>query len=939
MPKKLFLLDGMALVYRAHFALIAKPIYTSKGVNSSALYVFTNTLLDILNNQKPTHIAVAFDTDAPTQRHKDFADYKIQREAMPEDLSAAMPHVRRMIEGFNIPVLECDGYEADDIIGTLARKAEKQGFDTYMVTPDKDFGQLVDEHTFIYKPSRMGDAVEVLGVKEVLAKWGIQKPEQVIDILALWGDTSDNIPGVPGIGEKTASKLITQYGTVENLLAKTSELKGKLKESLEVHRDNALLSKRLATINCESPCDLDLEKFALQQINEDAVKQLCAEFEFNSIGKRLFGESFRAGRGYAPPSAPVGSSAGRPRPQEDSAGRVGAPSPTAAPEAPSEISNLKSEIPLRISADIPHTYTTAATREAQQKLAAELASQKSICFAADFSGDDLKQAALRGLVFSLAHHSATYVPIADGTLALFRPLLENAGLEKAGHDLKSSFTVLKWHGVTPQGKLFDTALVHALVEPDMRHSLAHLSETYIGYALTPPPEKAEGQLELGAFLDPHIADRACERVDLALQLRPVLEPLLEKRGQLRVYHEIEAPLVSVLVEIEHEGIKVDFNALSDYGIQIGKQIVDIEKSICRLAGREFNVNSNKQLGEVLFDILKICEKPKKTKTGLYATDEQTLAMLAPDHEIVRLLLEYRVLTKLKSTYVDTLPNAIWPKTGRIHTTFNQTGASTGRLNSQNPNVQNIPIRSEQGREIRRAFIPRGEGYTLLSADYSQIELRIIAALSREITMLDAFARDIDIHTATAARVYRVGLDDVTSEMRRKAKMVNYGIAYGISAFGLAQRLTIPRKEAAAIMDEYFAQFPAIKKYMTDTIEFARKNGYVETVTGRRRYMRDITSSNATIRNAAERNAINAPIQGSAADMIKLAMVNIQRDLDLRKLRTRMLLTVHDELVFDLHESERAEVLPMIEDKMKNAIKLDVPITVEMGTGKNWLEAH
>ena len=914
MSKKLFLLDGMALVYRAHFALVAKPIYTSKGVNSSALYVFTNTLLDILNNQKPTHIAVAFDTDAPTQRHRDFAEYKIQREAMPEDLSAAMPHVRRMIEGFNIPVLECDGYEADDIIGTLARKAEKQGFDTYMVTPDKDFGQLVDEHTFIYKPSRMGDAVEVLGVKEVLAKWRIQKPEQVIDILALWGDTSDNIPGVPGIGEKTASKLITQYGSVENLLAKTSELKGKLKESLETHRDNALLSKRLATIDCQSPCDLDLEQLNLKPINEEAVKQLCIEFEFSSIGKRLFGENFRAGRGYAP--APV-----KPQQRDEEA---------APPTPPAK---------LKTKADLPHAYTTIATSPEQQKLAAELANQKSICFAVDFGGDDLKQATLRGLVFSLAPHSATYVPILDGTLKLFRPILEDAAIEKVGHDLKSSFTVLKWHGVTPQGKLFDTALVHALVEPDMRHGLTSLTETYLGYALTQSPEKAEGQLELGASLDPHLADRACERVDLALQLRPILGPLLEKRGQLRVYHDIEAPLVSVLVEIEREGIKVDFTALSDYGIQIGKQIVDMEKSICRLAGREFNVNSNKQLGEVLFDVLKICEKPKKTKTGQYATDEQTLAMIAPDHEIVRLLLEYRTLTKLKSTYVDTLPHAIWPKTGRIHTTFNQTGASTGRLNSQNPNVQNIPIRTEQGREIRRAFVPRDEGYTLLSADYSQIELRIIAALSRETTMLDAFARDIDIHTATAARVYRVGLDDVTSEMRRKAKMVNYGIAYGISAFGLAQRLAIPRKEAATIMDEYFAQFPAIKKYMTDTIEFARKNGYVETVTGRRRYMRDITSSNATIRNAAERNAINAPIQGSAADMIKLAMVNIQRELDARKFRTRMLLTVHDELVFDLYQSERAEVLPMIEDKMKTAIKLDVPITVEMGTGKNWLEAH
>jgi DNA polymerase I len=923
MSKKLFLLDAYALIYRAHFALIQRPIFTSKGVNTSALYGFTQTLLQILNEQKPTHIAVVFDTDAPTQRHKDYAEYKSQRQAMPEDLSLAIPHVRRMIDAFNIPLLECDGCEADDIIGTLVKAAEKQDFISYMVTPDKDFGQLVTEKTFLYKPSRMGEGIEIMGVKEILGRWGIQNTTQVVDILGLMGDSSDNIPGVPSIGEKTASKLIGQYGSVENLLAHTAELKGKMKETLEAHRDIALLSKKLATIHCDSPVSLDVEKLKLQDRNNEAIKSLCVEFEFNTIGKRLFGDEFKAGRGFG--------RGGEAQPESAATAELDFTQPAAPP--PVDLKSIK---------DTPHRYVVIRDEQGRRDVLRELAKHKRFAVAIECSHPDPKQTCITGLAFSFEPGSGLFVELPPGEnekspfLRVFVTLLQDRSIEVIGHDLKRILSILRWSGMCVNAILFDTMLAHALLEPDQRHSLQFLAEACLGY--TPIPAR-EAEAELNLQSQQERIDRTIEEADLALQLHNVLVPKLHEKEQRKVFYDIESRLIPALVEMEYEGIRVDAKALADFGEQLGRQIAQYEKEIYSLAGTEFNLNSPKQLGEILFDRLKLVESAKKTKTGQYATNEQVLQELAGAHPIVQRILDYREATKLKSTYVDTLPTAIWFKSGRIHTTFRQADTSTGRLASDNPNLQNIPIRTEQGREIRKAFVPRDENHLLLSADYSQIELRIIAALGNEAGLIDAFRQNLDIHTATAARVFGVFLDMVTPEMRRKAKMVNYGIAYGISAFGLAQRLGIPRREAAQIIDHYFAQFPGVRKYMSDTIEFTREHGYAQTITGRRRYIRDIRSSNATVRGGAERNAINAPIQGTAADMIKIAMGNIHRELCARSLKTRMLLQVHDELVFDLYKPEEAEVRALVEDKMRNAIPLSVPIVVEIGVGQNWLEAH
>ncbi len=959
MSNRLFLLDGMALAYRAHFAFLSRPIMTSKGVNSSALFGFASSLLDILKQQQPSHLAVAFDTRAPTARHLEFKDYKAQREEMPEDLAFALPNIKRLCAAMNIPVLELDGYEADDIIGTLVRRAEREGYESWMVTPDKDFAQLVDEHTFIMKPGKGGSDIEILKLPEVRAKWGIERPEQVIDILGLWGDASDNIPGVPGIGEKTAAKLIAQFGSVEELLARTAELKGKQKENLDAYREQALLSKRLATINCAVPLAVELGDLQVRELDAAALQTLFVEFEFNSLGRRMFGDDFKAGRGFdeqgrtgvAPvPAGEPGASVSAPEGGQAAHHTLGA----ATPAPPTRLQTI---------VDVQHDYSIVRTPAERRKLAAQLAKLSSLCFDTETTGLDPQTAVVIGIAFSWAAHQGVYVQLTnlqlreldlfaqdneaamrrEALIALedFRAVLADEGIAKTGHNLKFDLGILRWHGIHVGGVLFDTMLAHSLVEPDQRHGMDYLSEVYLGY--TPVPITAligEKKLENMANVPlDKLAEYAAEDADVTWQLRAKLEPLLKERGLEKVFYEIESPLLPVIMDMEAEGIRIDSAALAEFSRQLEKQMVVLEARIHQLAGEPFNLNSPKQLGTILYEKLKLVENPKKTRTGQYSTDEDVLQLLAAEHEIVRLLLEYRSLTKLKSTYADALPQAISPRTGRVHTTFQQAATATGRLASNNPNLQNIPIRTELGQEIRRAFVPRDENHTLLSADYSQIELRIIAAISRDEGMLAAFASGEDIHTATAARVFGVELKAVNSEQRRQAKMVNFGIAYGISAFGLAQRLGIPRSEAAQIIEHYFTSYPGIRRYIDDTIAQARKSGYVETVTGRRRFLRDINSANGTTRGQAERFAINTPIQGTAADMIKLAMSAIHRELGQRKLKTKLLLQVHDELVFDVPMNEEAEVRALVEDKMKHALPLAVPILVEIGTGKNWLEAH
>ncbi|HEV3273069.1 MAG TPA: DNA polymerase I [Candidatus Methylacidiphilales bacterium] len=954
----LYLLDGMALVYRAHFAFATNPIRTAAGRNTSAIYGFANTLLELLAKRTPTHLAVVFDTAAPTARHREFPAYKAQRQEMPEELGAAIPDVKRLIRAFNLPVLELDGYEADDIIGTLAREAADKNFTTYMVTPDKDFGQLVNDHVLIYRPSRMSDDAEILGVPEILAKWGVKRTDQVRDILGLWGDTSDNIPGVPGVGEKTAQKLIAQYDSMENLLDHAAEQKGKLRESLEKFRDQALLSKRLATINKEVPIPFESEKLRIGPRDEPALRALFTELEFNSLGRRLFGDSFKAGRGgsplppvASPPASEVAvagpatvPSSGGPGSRRAADDREVVP-PNASSAAFVATKPQHPPIPpfpvaLRTIDDVKPDYRIVADLNAIREIGKEWEKNKTTEFAVAFDLDS--KGAVRGQALCVEPGRAFYFP--EDTHVRFEAYFFSSTVV-IGHDLKPGLRAL---GVNfdKTGKwppFFDTALAHAVVFPDLRHTLEFAAESLLNY--TPiPEEKTKGQQDFLAAMDSPDANqlsarRAMERADLALQLHALLVPKLKESGQERVFTEIESPLLPVLAAMENEGIRLDPAALEDVGKKLRADLARLEASIYRHAGTTFNIGSPKQLGEILFGKLALSKDAKKTKTGQYSTDEQTLAALAPLHPIIAEVLEHREASKLLSTYIDALPASI-AADGRIHTTFYQLATSTGRLNSQDPNLQNIPIRTAQGREIRRAFVPREGDYQLLSADYSQIELRILAALTQDPGLLDALTGGEDIHRATAARVFGLPPADVTKEQRNQAKMVNYGISYGISAFGLAQRLGIPRADAKNLIDGYFAQYPGIKKYMTDTVAQARERGYVETITGRRRYLPDLRSANAAVRAAAERNAINMPIQGSSADLIKIAMVQIARTARDENWRTKLLLQVHDELVFDLHLPEKERVIEVVRDRMKNALPgLRVPIVVETGLGANWLEAH
>lgn len=939
--KKLFLLDAFALIYRAYFAFANNHRINSKGLNTSAVLGFTNTLLEVLKKEKPTHIAVVFDTPEQTVRHIEFTEYKANREEMPEDLALAIPYIIKVIEGFNIPVISKAGFEADDVIGTLAKLAEKQGFTTYMMTPDKDYGQLVSENIFIYKPARMGNGAEIMGTAEVCKKWDIQNVAQLIDILGLMGDKIDNIPGIPGVGEKTAIQLVKDFGTIENLLQNTDKLKGKLKEKVELNKEMAIQSKWLATIICDVPVELDEKALEIEEPNREALRELFTELEFRRLAEQILGEPLAAAAEVLKsPAVKIKKS------DPDQIDMFGVETEVEvfaqeAVDAPKNFITLK---------DVAHSYQLVDTKEKRSALIAELLQQQEVCFDTETTGLDTHTAELVGLSFAYKTGEAFYIPVPqDQTEAQlivdeFKPIFENENSTLIGQNIKYDLSILRKYNVQLKGKLFDTMVAHFLIQPEMRHNMNVLAETYLNYSPvsieTLIGKKGKGQLNMRDVALEDIKEYASEDADITFQLKNKFEGMMTEPNTKKLFEEIEIPLITVLAAMEEEGISLDKNALKELSVELEKDILIVEKEIQQLGGTAFNVSSPKQVGEILFDVLQIAEKPKKTKTGQYATGEEVLAKLAGKHEIVGKILDYRELVKLKNTYVDTLPELVNSQTNRIHTSYNQVVAVTGRLSSDNPNLQNIPIRTERGREIRKAFVARNENYILLSADYSQIELRIIAELSKDEGMIEAFQSGQDIHKATAAKVYNISLEEVTADMRRNAKMVNFGIIYGISAFGLSERLNIPRKEAANIIENYFEKYPRIKAYMDESIEQAREKGYVETIMGRRRYLRDINSSNHTVRGYAERNAINSPIQGSAADMLKIAMINIQKDFISMGIKSKMLLQVHDELVFDVLKEELDIVKPIIESRMKNAIPgLVIPMEVGMGVGKNWLEAH
>ncbi len=949
MAKKLFLLDAFALIYRAYYALIRNPRITSKGRNTNAQFGFTNTLFDLINKEKPTHLAVCFDTHAPTERHTDFTDYKANRQEAPEDLLASIPDIKRIIEGFNIPVVEMDGFEADDVIGTVAWQAADKGYEVYMVTPDKDYGQLlVHPSVFIYKPPSFGNAEEILTAEKICAKWDIQRVEQVIDMLGLMGDAVDNIPGIPGVGEKTAAKLLKEYDTLENILDNADMIKGALGEKVRNGKEMAIMSKKLATIITNVPVSFHEEDYRLKEWNKEELVAVFTELEFKTLGKRILGDEFNAFHA-APQSVQTdlfGNTVNTSKADYKSSKKDAAPDPSII--TGEESSGLLAE---KNITNTVHDYELIEGRDAIQQLLILLMQQKEICFDTETTNIDANEANLVGLSFSIKKAAGYYIPCpADrtATLAILEqllPLFHHPEITWVGQNLKYDMLVLKWYDIEIKGPIFDTMLAHYLIEPEGRRSMDLLSAQYLGYEPVHIDEligkKGKGQGNMRDVEVEKVKEYAAEDADITLQLKQVFVPLLKEKAVQRVFDTVENPLVRVLTDMEFEGVKIDVGFLNEYSKELEKDARKFEENVYAQAGVRFNLASPKQLGEVLFDLLKIDPKAKKTKTGQYATGEDVLQKLANNNPIVADILGFRELTKLKSTYVDALPLIINSKTGRVHTSYAQAVAVTGRLSSNNPNLQNIPIRSDRGREIRKAFIPRTPDRVLVSADYSQIELRIVAAISADPNMCEAFQQGKDIHTATAAKVYNVPESEVTKEMRYKAKSVNFGIIYGQGAFGLADNLGIPRSEAKEIIDNYKKEFVGITTYMDETVKFAQQKGYVETLLGRKRWLKDINSSNFTVRGYAERNAVNSPIQGTAADMIKLAMIAIHQKIKYAGLQSKMILQVHDELVFDALPAELDILKPLILEGMKNALPLPngVPVEAELGVGENWLVAH
>ena len=944
MQKKLFLLDAMALVFRAYYALVRSPRITSKGRNTNAQFGFTNTLIELINNQKPTHMAVCFDTHAPTERHTDFADYKANRQEAPEDIISSLADIKRIIKGFNIPCIEKDGYEADDVIGALAKQAEKAGYEVFMVTPDKDYGQLVSEKIKIYKPGYQGGTVEIMGPEEVCKKWDIENVNQVIDILGLMGDAVDNIPGIKGVGEKTAAKLLKEYQTLENILANAENIKGSIGEKIRNGKEDAIMSKKLATIILDVPVEFHEADFGLKEWNREALIEVFTELEFKTMGQRILGTAIQSTTDVVQPTMLAGG-------QMNMFGEAAAVSnDPSADIAEIQVQPALTVVDKNIN-NTTHNYTLVNDDAAIAALAKLLSTEKLISFDTETTHIDANLAELVGLSFCIKTSEGYYIPCpadrtaTDNILQQFLPLFNDASITWVGQNLKYDMLMLKWYGIELKGEIFDTMLAHYVIEPDGKSSMDLLSAKYLGYEpvhiveLIGKKGKAQGTMRDVEI--EKVKEYAVEDADITLQLKNIFLPQLKTNDVEKVFYKVENPLAKVLTNMEFEGIRVDVDFLNAYSKELDIDAKKAEESVYAQAGVRFNLASPKQLGEVLFEKLQLDPKAKKTKTGQYATGEDVLLKLANQHKVCDDILTFRELTKLKSTYVDALPQLINPKTGRVHTNYAQAVAVTGRLSSNNPNLQNIPIRTEKGREIRKAFIPRDENHVLVSADYSQIELRIVAAISADANMCEAFKTGKDIHTATAAKVFNVEETVVTKEMRYKAKSVNFGIIYGQGAFGLAENLGIPRSEAKEIIDNYKKQFPNIQKYMDDTINFCKENGFVETLMGRKRWLKDINSANFTVRGFAERNAINSPIQGTAADMIKLAMIKIDEQLKANNFKSKMLLQVHDELVFDVLKEELEAIKPIIISAMKNALILpnDVPADAEIGSGDNWLLAH